>query len=416
MDCNRTSAQGFVSRSGRIPIGLIWLASCVLLATIFDGWVISNTPALRTIAGVFGVVLAVCWVWYRSKGFKIRRGAMVWTLMFLFAIVYVDLLRFADSGSVAVANSFQWLQVVFFGVILLDISQDDRAGGYLFASLLASSLLIAIFGILDGFKEGVRSGSDLANLNEQAYYFALMIIAIYVYIIERWPTIRLSTIIAGLTMIFLLVMLLATGSRGAVVAIVVGVVTATWFLRRVRNKSAYMFLIPLLLVGGTLLVLSSGSAERWQRTLEGEDYGYRDVIWSAAVEMVQERPLLGHGANFVTDLGARTRISKISTHNQYLMLVIAYGLSGLFLWVGILVSVVRRCWRHRYHPIAVALLSMILCSAVFGLASDLTFKRYFWVIIALAANVEVLVKKYPSATNRRAANKGGFIKSNGSYV
>lgn len=396
--------------SRRVPIVLIWLACGVVLATIFDRFVVSDIPVLRTVAGVLGVLLTVCWMFCRVRGFRIRRGSMIWMMLFLVIIICLDVLRYIAAGNLEFANSMQWVQAVAFAFIILDLSGDDRAAWYIFSSLFASIVILAFIALFSDFEEGIRAGSDLTNLNAQAYYFALMAIALYVFIVEAWPRLTTSIIVAGFTMVLLVLMLLATSSRGAVAAFAVGISVATWLLLRLRNKSAFLSLVPLLLVGGIFLVLSSGSAERWQRTLDGEDYGYRDVIWAAAIEMVREEPLMGHGPRFVAELGDQTRGTSTSTHNQYLMLLMGYGVFGFIIWLAIVMGVTRRCWHHRRHPMAVALLAMIACSLVYGFAADLTFKRFFWVLVALAANVEVIVGTYPTAGKLRQAfdrNQGG---------
>ncbi|MCK9488773.1 MAG: O-antigen ligase family protein [Xanthomonadales bacterium] len=382
---------------------LIGLACSVLLATVFDTWVISQIPILRTMAGVLGVVLAICWMLYRIRGIQVRRGAMIWMLVLLVTIIYVDLLRYLDTGHLALANSMQWIQPILFGLILLDLSRDDRAAWYLFNSVLLSIAFLVFMALFGGIEEGIRSGSDLMNLNAQSYYFGLMSIALYVFVVERWPKFTPLNIVIGIAMIIMVLMMLRTGSRGGVAAALTGFAVATWLLMRSRNMSAYISLIPFMMAAGVLLVLSSDAAVRWSDTLSGEDYGYRDVIWAAAIEMVRESPWLGHGGGFVADLGDQTRGRNTTTHNQYLMLLIGYGLVGLIIWLSIMGAVIRRCWRHRRHPMAVALLAMIACSLVYGMAADLTFKRYFWVIVALAANIDIIVSTYPTAGHLREA-------------
>jgi len=191
-----------------------------------------------------------------------------------------------------------------------------------------------------------------------------------------------------------------TGSRTGLVALFAGLAVVSTLMLRQRNLSAYVTLIPGAVAIAVFVLASSGAIGRWERLFSGEDFGYRDVIWTAALEMFYDSPFLGHGADFVNSLGEMTRDRDTTSHNQYLMLLLAYGLMGLFLWLGIVFSCLRRCWKLRRHPAAVALIGMIICSLIFGIGGDLTFKRYFWVVIAVAANIDTLVLAYPHFADR----------------
>jgi len=111
--------------------------------------------------------------------------------------------------------------------------------------------------------------------------------------------------------------------------------------------------------------------------------------------MFRDSPILGHGGGFIVPLGELTRGVNTSTHNQYLMLMLAYGLVGLLIWLALMRSVFMRCWAYRAHPSAIACMGMILSTMVFGVGGDLTFNRYYWVLVAVAANIHVLCLAFP---------------------
>lgn len=378
-----------------------WLAGAILLATLLDTMPISNIPTLRTVSGAFGIPLAILWAYSRGRTLKLPRGAFAWLSALIVAIVYMDVSRFIATGNLAIGNTMQWFQALIFGLILMDIARDYRAIPILMGSAFLAIFIVAVLGLFGTEVAQGRQGAEIFNLNNQAYYLGLLVIGLLVYILARWPRLDRMGLSAWAVLSFVFMMMVQTGSRGGLAATVAGVVVVLGLMVRRRNLSAYLTLLPLAAASAIFLFASSEAALRWERTLEGEDYGTRDVIWPAALAMFYDAPLLGNGPGFILELGKMTRGIPTSTHNQYLMLLVAYGIMGLILWLGIVITCLTRCWRYRRHPAAVALLGMLICSLVFCLAGDLTFKRYFWVLIAIAANIETVVLAYPYVVRSR---------------
>ena len=382
----------------RISLALSVLAGGVLLATILDRNPISSIPLLRTVSGVLGVVLAGLWGTVRLRNTHIRRGPMTWIVILMLLVVSLDIIRYLTIGHFAASNFLQWFQTLLLGLILVDIAKDYRAIVIMTGCVFIAILCVAALAVQGGTELGDgRVGADAFNLNLQAFYFGMTAIGSLTYLLARWPIVDMKVALAFALLSVSFAMGVRTGSRGGIAALIVGGGVVLLLMIRKRNITAYATLVPILLVTAVALFLSSGVADRWLDAFSGQDLGYRDIIWAASINLFNEAPFLGHGAGFIEPLGKIVRERNTSTHNQYLLLLVAYGVVALVLWFGLILSVLRRCWRYRSHPAAVGLIGMISASVIYGLSSDLMFSRYFWALLAIAANFPIVAVAYPNS-------------------
>jgi hypothetical protein len=205
---------------------------------------------------------------------------------------------------------------------------------------------LGIIGLHDGRIEG-----PFGSANQ---YGALLAFLIPMSIATISPNLRrwrkrlwwLGIIITG-------ALLLATGSRGALVSIVVGSTIGVYLLRRylnMRQVAKYatiafglfaVFVILFLIFNADLLM------GRIEKTTSGNIYvatAGRFGIWSAALKVMLEWPmsfLVGNGWNAFESSG----IWK-SAHNEYLDRTYELGAIGLALFVWLLYTITTRARRR----------------------------------------------------------------------
>jgi O-antigen ligase len=381
-----------VPRPVRVPTVLLVLAAGTLFFSVLDKFTISSIPTLRTMSAAFGVPMAIIWAVTRGPTIRLRAGPKAWVLAMLLAVSLGETTRvLSGSAPFAFANFMQWLQILVLGFILADIGQDLRALRYLGGAVAGAILLVGILGISPGQGAQGRTGATIINLNIQAFYYGLVCICASAFILERWRQKGRRLVVAIGLLVIAFVLLVRTGSRGGLGSGVMGLATLLALMLRRRNASAYVTLIPLAIGGAAYLLTSSYVLERIDRSVAGEDYGARNVIWAAALSMVRESPFLGAGPRFVDELGQLTRGRDTSTHNQYLQVLVGYGIVGFTVFIGLLVSVARRCWNRRSHVVGATGFSLVTAAAFMGLTTDMTFERFFWVIVALAANIDGVI-------------------------
>ena len=138
---------------------------------------------------------------------------------------------------------------------------------------------------------------------------------------------------------------------------------------------------------------------RWE-----DSYGSgRIYIWRNVLPLVQERPLLGGGADTLglrTDaaferydeaLGITIRSAVDTAHNEYLNILINHGLSALLAYGTLLVSSAAKWIRRGSSDPVTALCGCAVLGyciqAFFGISSPIT-TPYLWLALALLNGVE----------------------------
>ena len=371
------------------PRALLFLASAVLFLTIFDRFVISGIPTMRTLAGVTGVVLSGAWALTRLPKYTFRTGPQLWLLVFLFGLTMIDVGRYLITGDFPARNFLQWFQSLAFAVILFDLGRDPRAFRmYGIAIFLAVTYMVVSSFVAPQAAHG-RIGSAGLNFNVQAYFYAMAWIACLAVLLDRWPRFRVRDFLVTILALVFVYAQLRTGSRGGILASTVGALTLLVLMLKKRNLSAYVSVVPAFL-GAVAIFLMIGSVvvlERIGLTLESGDIGYRDVIFDGAIRLLRENPIFGAGPDFVEQLGVITRGRDTSTHNAYLQVATAYGLAGLSMFIVVILSTLKACWRHRQTMVGALLTALVVLSVAYGIAADLAFVRFFWAIMALASGL-----------------------------
>lgn len=378
----------------RRPTALLVLASLLVLLSMLDHTlVLSEIPMLRNPAALAALMLVLCFFIFRIKHFQITSSVQLWTLGFLVLTLIVQLLRIVVEGRLPSAwllNYLQWVQMLVLFFILLDLAKDPRAFHYFGISFLLAVLYISFSALLapEGFAvgDGQRLGYEGANLNQQGYWYAMATLALIWWLIERWPKLDLLSVLLFLLAGFEFYCLLRTGSRGAFLAMLVGLSCLFIIGFRREKLSAYLMLIPIMLLASIWVILRNDLVvERLFMVLEGTQDGSRSIIFSAGWDLFLERPFIGYGMEFYELLGNKFGKARLAVHNSFLRVVLNFGIFAGIVWLGLIVSVMWRCWKARNGSVGVLFLSLILLSMVFGNTTELQFDKFFWLMLALAS-------------------------------
>ena len=374
---------------------LLVLASLFVLLSMFDHTVVlSGIPMLRNPAALAALMLVLCFFIFRIKHFRITEVVQWWTLGFLVLTLIVQLLRVVVEGSLPSAwlvNYLQWVQMLVLFFILLDLAKDPRALRYFGISFLLAVLYISFSALItpEGFAIGddQRLGYAGANLNQQGYWYAMATIALIWWLIERWPRFDLLSVLLFLLAGFEFYCLLRTGSRGAFLAMFVGLLCLVVVGFRKEKLSAYLILIPVILLAILwVIVRNDFVVERLLMAWQGTQDGMRSSIFSAAWNLFLERFLLGYDTEeFSEMLGRSLGYDSLTPHNSFLRVVLNFGILAGIVWLGLIASIIWRCWRARNGSVGALFLSLILLSMVFGNTTELQFDKFFWVMLALAS-------------------------------
>ena len=155
----------------------------------------------------------------------------------------------------------------------------------------------------------------------------------------------------GTLLLALLACLARTEATGALIGLAVGLLAFVGANRTMRRYGLTL-LVGLVLVGAFFLQ----RGDRLASALSGRDVGTRDrwVMWQAALGMIRDRPILGHGvntfmANYLRYWVGGERQPRYA-HNCFLQVAAETGILGLatFLW---LLGTLAWLWWRAVHAL-----------------------------------------------------------------
>lgn len=293
----------------------------------------------------------------------------------------------------------------------------------IFASSLGPSLY-AVLGIAHGWSDWAdfRLQSTFQHPNIFAFYLVLLLgLALYVRASHavRWPPVfrRLVTLYIPVLLVFLVL----TKTRSAWAAcLAMFLVHALWFDRR--------FLLGFL-AAPLLFVVDPALSDRLMDLLHGDNIenlkslneeiklnslAWRELLWSSALPLIAERPILGHGLESFKSYSLEffplaLPAGGTDAHNFFLQTLFEMGLLGILALLWLLGSVgwrIKGGLRYDRDGIVVILSLTLLVGYLLESYADnmlyyLSFNWYFWFAMgAICAWVD-----YEKAARRRTLTR-----------
>jgi O-antigen ligase len=322
-----------------------------------------------------------------------------------------------------VSNYFTRIQLVAMVWLIYNVLRQEMTAKGALLSIAASTLVLVVLQFAGLTGESLsptdRATAFGANPNGVATVIAVGVISVFGLAYGRetrdWRLRLLFWSTSGL----LAISLVRTGSRGALVALILSF-SILWL-----KKGSIATKVKLVSLGVIACVFLGIAAyqipemrERWEKTLlEGHTSG-RDVIYQSALEMFLERPVSGWGPVYhFSELGARVRGYDIDPHNLYLGLLTELGLMGTVPFLFGLWMCWRACWKARFSVQGVVPLMMLTFLLIGGLKGSWHKNKLFWFVIAYtlasATYAEIKRRRPDSALVRSSRQAKMMARVNG---
>lgn len=386
-------------------------ALCLMMLVLPTGAGVGYNEVFSLDRGV-GMALAVSFVInllltrprldIRNKVFWVMALYTVWILLVSLATPYRGL---------ELQRAFTQIQLLAMVVIVYWILETNGPTTFRWAlrsyvaGMLGATILTIVTGAAVRSVEETAQGRYAATLGQAidanmlaALMSAAFLAAVYLFARDRnllWRAINLAA------MLFLPVMLLRIGSRGALVALAFTVLSPLLFIRQVARRPALALLLLLAIVlaciSAGLLVRGGGLEESVAQRLTDVGYARQslDVRMEPiklAVESTLKRPT-GTGFYSWFELTG----SPIWPHNDFFLVLGTYGVPGAFLFtvfVVMLMFKVRRIPLGSEKLYARAILTFLLAM---GMTIGQVFHKYFWIFLAFVMAGERIANLYSTA-------------------
>jgi O-antigen ligase len=291
-----------------------------------------------------------------------------------------------------------WKPILYFPLYFLLLAERRRLGTALLAAVTGADLC-ALWALPQGF-HGLRASGPFVSPNTLGAVLVvpalISAIALLAGESRRWRLFHAaSLLLIGRALLF-------AGSRGALMAVLVGLAVALALLaRRPASRARMARAAPWALAGAALVLLASpGVLERpnVQRLLtllhpaQEETFRWRlHARWPHFWQQVEAHPWLGVGSEVDRSLGE----SANTPHNGYIAIAVASGLPALAIYLIVAGLALRGAWRARHGsgdgagglPLAVAaaagLAGLLVHSSVDTILTIPYVAKLFWLLAGM---------------------------------
>ena len=270
-----------------------------------------------SVAKIFGLLFIGCYFYHYNTIFQKRSPAPFPPALIWFAI-YTGIYAFGfysaepDPKNEGIGSYHpQLIQLLVMFWISSDLLKSiELARQTMMVSVFAHTVqALGVLGLIPGFNtelaEGRSSGFD-ENPNTIAAFMAMGILIIAGTLLYSPPKRLRNKLILGAAALPLFMAMVATGSRGGILAFAAGVFVFLLPYRRVRRMAAAVVCVIILGIAGLYLIGRSPELiERWHETFVQGDTAGRDEIFGTTLTLILERPFLGWQGSGNAELGRR---------------------------------------------------------------------------------------------------------------
>lgn len=309
------------------------------------------------LAKPLGLVLTFAWVvalarergtiavlWQDRPGLAALLSAFFgWVVL---SLLWADDVASAQSSAVRLALSLVFLLVVYSGV---RSERDLRTIAWAF---VIGASLTTVYGFVAGLSLAGRFTGGMADPNflAAALVTAAAIGGFLLAAGERGA----RRVVLLVCLVILASGLVATGSRGGLIALVITLVVGTALAGSFRSRAVAVVLVVIAVGVGFFVVFASASVKERATSISSSSSAGRTDAWQVALAMAKDHPIVGvgldnypvvqsryiNGTLNLTDIILFRRL-HLEAHNTYLQLLAEVGVIGLGLFAALVFGPLR---------------------------------------------------------------------------
>ncbi|TFW03106.1 O-antigen ligase family protein [Oxalobacteraceae bacterium OM1] len=281
------------------------------------------------------------------RGEVFRHPIFVWLAVF----ILLQPITVLHSGlGYAVQEFLYWLNYLLFVAVSLLLMRNEAAVASYVRGMMAGALFIIGFGILAVINEwpqavGGRAGAYGMYENHNDYSFLIIQVVPFLYMARKTSQSVIMRFLLALGLLTCAVGTLLSLSRGGMLALVLE--AALIILIGMDGRKRLLWLPILAIVGAAAIGLQF--AKRAEN--QGDNYTAADAensrleLWTAASNMVLDKPLLGIGSRqfgeYSRDYGEISHDNRgKNTHNTYLEVLTGNGIIGFACFITLIAKLI----------------------------------------------------------------------------
>jgi O-antigen ligase len=337
--------------------------------------------------------------------------------MSILAIMMLVSVSYAVDKKLALSESFRFISyIILFFMIKYEWNKRELLNGIL-GSYICTNVIICVYGIYQNFtgfglsnqfkNYGYAKFKITATMDNPNNLAAFLILAIFPMImLTVYEKRKERKLFYFLLAVLMLLNLTFTGSRNAIVGVVIGMVILVVMY-------SLKFLLPLCVIAGASLFIPE-IRERIMAINDPVQNQSRIYLWKIAQKMIKDHPLFGVGnGNYVSLYDKYTNIypqykfygyREWPCHNSYLKMETELGIIGGVSFVAVILSslikvksFVDTTKSKFYKYFYIGFLASMAAFYVMNLVDNLFFvpktTTYFWILLAVSQGMMYREKK-----------------------
>jgi len=322
--------------------------------------------SLVAIAGILWMVR----IWVNPKRKRLLMPPVIWAmLLFLgYAVFHYTQADVEHTARIEVLRLAVY--ALLFLVVLNNLHKSDCTQLVLYVMVLTGAV-IAIYGLVQVIKDSDsvwhftrpaqysgRGSGTFINPNHFASFLGMLLPLCLASILTGRISLPMR-ILLGYSAFMLLGGVAVSMSRGAWISttlMLLTLVVLLWLRKQFRIKGIILICVVLAVIGLFFVKYDFAQNRISDMNTPGtkEHVGSRTQLWSAAVDVWKEEKLFGVGPahfdhRFPAHRPTTLQSRPVRVHNDYLNLLVDWGLIGLLLagmWLGTLTFVIIKSWKY----------------------------------------------------------------------
>lgn len=332
-----------------------------------------------------------------------------WFLCFLVLVLlsYVRGLTYS-TDPVHLLSYFSFLLLFFVTIVVTDSFVRFRR---ILMTAVASVPFAALYLLREWQAEPSQRPGWVLNPNDYGAATALCFPIALCLVLERLPSWKRIFWLSS--MVVMLAGLAVAASREGLLGLVVGLTIVLWDARRRLRK--FIPMISLFVVLGLVTVFSPLGQRAFHPN--AGDTGSTEIrygLWTAALGMIKDHPLLGVGIGMFKPMAANYTNGALRyvAHNTYLEIAAEMGIPALLVYLMILFGSARTLERVRRQslrsgPPLIRVLASGMLAGLIGSSVSLAFSsmedfKLFWLIVFLSMCLPSLMSDFHKTKQKNA--------------
>jgi O-antigen ligase len=241
----------------------------------------------------------------------------------LIASLRYSIITFSGLFSVVLTIFSIYIYYLFMPIVMVNIEHKITKLVHLITFFSIIGIVIFLRGSFINYS---FIYSRVASIFFDSNYFGTLCSIGVVLSINKKGRFRIITLIN-------LVGLYLSGSRGAMISLLVTLVLSYFYKKKIRIKSLLLFSVLGIVIYYFMIFLYNSNFFRVYQGLS-----HRDQLWKIALSLITKEPLSGYGYGSVSTMMRMQGALNGSSHNAFLDYILMYGIPVFFLNVIIIIK------------------------------------------------------------------------------